>query len=228
MTRVLLYSGGLDCYCLAHLWPPDVLLHVDMGTAYGKRETARLHRQPLPLGLPLTKARLPLAAWERPDLIIPGRNLHLLLVAAQYGDTLALAATAGDRVLDKSSEFAARASDLLTYLWRPQHWTEGKQVEVVLPGKHLTKTELVQRALAAGAPPDGLTGTWSCYGDGKRECGACKPCARKWVALVLNDVQPAVDCRPYVAAHFDALTEGRGPTEHGDVLAALTLTGGTA
>lgn len=230
MTSVLLYSGGLDSYCLAALEQPDVLLSMDTGTAYGAVEQAVMKTPP---GLEdrLITARLPLAQWERPsDLILPGRNAYLVLSAAQYGDTIMLAATAGDRVKDKDEPFRDYMNALLRHIYSPQWWLpEGRPVELVLPLKHLTKRQIVARYVAAGHDPALLaTDTFSCYDpEGFRCCGWCKPCRRKWVALVINGVYPGFDASESVAVEVDAeLRSGkwaRGADEHLDNVEALDL-----
>lgn len=220
-TRVLLYSGGMDSWCLRHLWQPDVCLYVDMGTLYADEELATLDADVVVLD---AKA---LGQWEHANAIIPLRNLLLVTLAAQYGGNegsvqVAMAATAGDRSLDKSPPFAHRASELLTWLWSPQWWTPGKAVDVVLPVKDLTKAELVGRYLAAGGDPQALLRSFSCYTPtlhGK-PCGACKPCARRWVALACNGIQSTPDCRDYVAQHLLATARG---AEDADVRRALDL-----
>ena len=68
MKKVQLYSGGLDSVCLAHQWQPDSLLYVDWGGAYCQHERAHL-----PPGTWVVE--LPLARWERPDTVLPLRNL---------------------------------------------------------------------------------------------------------------------------------------------------------
>jgi len=178
----------------------------------------------------LSIVALDLQRWERPDGIIPLRNLLLVSIAAQYGSDIALAATAGDRVLDKTPEFAERAGELLSWLWQPQHWTGGKRVTVRLPVKHLSKAALVRAAVAAGADPARIAGdTFSCYTPTSEgaECGACKPCARKWVALLAADCAPSTDAREYVREHYlsaiEAGTWDRGDAERDDVLHALNL-----
>lgn len=192
---MLLYSGGMDSVALDLLWPEHVNVYVDMGTNYSDAEKCRL-----PAGTEVVS--LPLTRWERPDKIIPLRNLMLVCVAAQYGDTVAMAATRGDRVLDKSTEFATKTTDLLTYLWQKQHWTEGVAKSVVLPLKELTKAEIVAK-VASGCGEEGVgtvARSFSCYSPlGDAECGACKPCYRKWVAFQVNGYGALVtDATEYV------------------------------
>lgn len=228
---VLLYSGGLDSYAMAALLRPDVLLSIDTGTRYGNTEQDRL-QAPDGLHSHLVQADMQhLAQWERPgDLILPGRNAALVLAAANYGDTIYLGATAGDRVCDKNQGFADRMNDLLGHLYQPQWWLpQGRQVVVQLPFKHLTKRQIVARYLDHGLNGRHLaTRSFSCYTPVSGfECGTCKPCTRKWVALVVNGITPTVDARPAVAAqvaNIDPATWDRGNQELTDMLDALDLT----
>lgn len=220
MTKVLLYSGGLDSMCARFLWNPDVLLYINMGTKYTDAEQSRLPTT-------VQTETLDLSPWERSDGIIPNRNLILCAIATNYGNHIALAATAGDRVLDKSTEFAEQASTLLSYLWQPQHWTSGKDIKIELPVKHLSKLQLVQQALQAGATPLELGSSWSCYTPvNNTECGACKPCCRKWVALAAAGYPDVtVDASKAVKTHYlPAIKNGtwdRGKAEADAVLQAL-------
>lgn len=184
-TKVLLYSGGMDSFIVRHLYKPDICLYVDLKTKYSLVEIARLDNR-------VTLVEFPgLGKFERKDGIIPLRNLFLVCVGALHGNEIALGATAGDRILDKSYEFAMFVSLLLTYLWQPDHWTRGKKVRVVLPVKELTKVQLVKRFLDEGGRSEDLVDrSFSCYKPDKqhRACGECKPCYRKWVALTLNNI----------------------------------------
>lgn len=226
VDTVLLYSGGLDSECVRVLWPADRCVYVTMNTGYEGPELKAAHR-----AVPdLTVVSLPLDQWERPDGIIPLRNLMLVCVAAQYGDVVQLAATAGDRVLDKSVEFASQASTLLSFLWQPQHWTDGRVISVDLPAKPYTKRDLVRMAMNAGAKPEALgADTFSCYSPTRsgEPCRACKPCWRKWVALAANGLAKwAPDARAVVIGEVLPLiaagTLGRR-SEELDVLAAFGI-----
>lgn len=231
MTTVLLYSGGLDSYCAAVTLQPDVLLAVDTGTHYGTAELAAMQTPP---GMEdrLTVAEFrDLAQWERPDdLILPARNAHLVLLAANYGDTIYLGATAGDRVTDKNQGFADRMNNLLAHLYQPQWWLpEGRDVRVELPLKDLSKREIVAQALSHGATRDELvTRTFSCYHPTPtgHPCAACKPCIRRYIALLVNGCTPDVDCSASLADYVLAIQEGRwdrGATEAHDVMTAHNI-----
>jgi 7-cyano-7-deazaguanine synthase in queuosine biosynthesis len=203
-TSVLLYSGGLDSFIAASLMDPDVLLHVDTGTEYGDVETRKLT---VPRGMEDRLARVPmkdLSQWEREeDLILPGRNAHLVLAAAQYGDVIMLGATAGDRTNDKNEKFAKLMTKLLQHMYDVQWWLpEGRKPRVILPIKDKTKRQLVREYMRQGFWWQDLKDrTFSCYyPKGDEPCARCKPCVRKWVALWGEGIDPGYDCLSYAIA----------------------------
>ena len=169
----------MDSYIMAKLWQPDIELYFRCGSVYQEAEMKRLPRHVI------IDDMFTLGKWEIPsNLIIPLRNAYFLLGAANYGDHILLGATAGDRVLDKSVEFAAKMQDLLNYLWQPDHWTIGREFNVDVTFKQFTKTELVEMFIEADGDLDALNNeTYSCYSGFDEACGECKPCFRKWVAL---------------------------------------------
>jgi 7-cyano-7-deazaguanine synthase len=228
--RVLLLSGGMDSLALDLLWKPDVRLYVDMGTRYAAAERRALSR----LDLAIQTVMLPLDRFELPDGIIPLRNLMLCAIAAQFGDSIALAATAGDRVLDKSEPFAWLTSELLSYLWKRQHWTDGKSVHVALPTKSLSKRELVKRYIDEGGDPLWLAErSLSCYEPSRDDtpCGICKPCLRKWVAFAANGIEirekwaarARAEVVDEIVPQIKRGTYDRSPSESRDVLDAIEL-----
>ena len=222
MKKVLLYSGGMDSWLISKIWNPDVLLYVDMCTKYSKAEIERLPKD-------VIIEKLDLSKWERPDGIIPLRNLYLIMIATNYGDEICLGATAGDRVLDKSFEFAEKASDLLSFLYSKQHWTEGRNIKINLDFKNLTKKELLIKYLnQGGSLAEAANSSFSCYEptlDGS-ECWQCKPCFRKYVAFKIlgHDFGARVDriakeyMRVYIIPQIQKGTYGRGREEENDIL----------
>lgn len=182
MKKVLLYSGGMDSWLMNHLWEPDVRLYVDMNTQYSQDEIKRLPNDAV-------IERFDLLKWERHDKIIPLRNLYLVMVASYYGEHILIGATAGDRVLDKTVEFAEQASGLLSYLWQKQHWTNERKIKISVEFKGYTKTALLAEYLNQGGNiKKAFEESFSCYfpkQDGT-PCWNCKPCARKYVAFKAN------------------------------------------
>jgi 7-cyano-7-deazaguanine synthase in queuosine biosynthesis len=218
MRTVLLYSGGLDSLMLHRLLRPDVLLYVDTRSPYAAAERSRLP--------PSTEVvEFDLRRWERPDGIVPCRNLYFVTVASTFGEFIALGSTKGDRVHDGSPLFASSASHLLTYLWSPQHWTEGRRIRVDMPIKDLTKAEAVALFVRNGGDAEWLArAAFSCYRGGDVECMDCLCCARKWVALTLNGVAMARSAEPYVRSELVPLIRAgrsRRPGEDKDILRAV-------
>ena len=116
MKKVLLYSGGMDSWLISHIWKPDMKVYVNMHTRYSEEEIKRIKE----LNEDVTIIDFPLGQWEREDAIIPLRNLYLVMAICNLTGSedvdICLGATAGDRVLDKSPEFAEKATELLNQL----------------------------------------------------------------------------------------------------------------
>ncbi len=186
-TKVLLYSGGMDSVCAAFLGNYDVLLRVPSGGAYDTMEEAcceHLAGVHAKLRNVVTVAGMfNFTTIERSDGIVPNRNAHLVLAASLHGDDIHLAAVQGDRSCDKDEEFTEHMRHLLDHMWQGQHWTPKRTFYVGLPVKHLWKSALLKEALTAGMPHTLMYLSYSCYAGGKKPCGVCKPCVRKYVAM---------------------------------------------
>lgn len=228
MKKVLLYSGGMDSWLMSKLWKPDIKLYVDMKTRYSENELARIRKEP-----DVQVVEFPLGRWEREDAIIPLRNLYLAMVACNVTGSedveILIGATAGDRVLDKSPEFVNKATDLLSYLYTPQHWIpEGKKVRVCIDYKQYTKTDLLKMFKEQGGDlEEAFTRSFSCYDpvDG-HECWHCKPCFRKFTAFSEAGYEFSDDVARTVCSYIktdilpdiEAGTYGRGEKEEHDIV----------
>lgn len=228
MKKVLLYSGGMDSWLMSKLWKPDIKLYVDMKTRYSENELARIRKEP-----DVQVVEFPLGQWEREDAIIPLRNLYLAMVACNVTGSedveILIGATAGDRVLDKSPEFVDKATDLLAYLYTPQHWIpEGKKVRVCIDYKQYTKTDLLKMFKEQGGDlKEAFTRSFSCYDpvDG-HECWHCKPCFRKFTAFSEAGYEFSDDVARTVCSYIktdilpdiEAGTYGRGEKEEHDIV----------
>lgn len=179
-NKVLLYSGGMDSWLINKIWKPDVLLYVNLKGRYNKQEMAHLPKECKVIDFDLSQ-------YEREDKIIPLRNLYLVMLATNFlgeeGGEICLGATAGDRVLDKSYEFADKASDLLTYLYSSQWWNPvAKTVKINLAFKDKTKVDLVKMYQEQGGSVEEVwNDSFSCYEPDEEGhiCYQCKPCFRK-------------------------------------------------
>lgn len=228
MKKVLLYSGGMDSWLMSKLWKPDIKLYVDMKTRYSENELARIRKEP-----DVQVVEFPLGQWEREDAIIPLRNMYLAMVACNVTGSedveILIGATAGDRVLDKSPAFVAKATDILSYLYTPQHWIpEGKKVKVCIDYKQYTKTDLLKMFKKQGGDlKEAFTHSFSCYDpvDG-HECWHCKPCFRKFTAFSEAGYEFSDDVARTVCSYIktdilpdiEAGTYGRGEKEEHDIV----------
>lgn len=185
VDTVILYSGGMDSLMLAHKYPDALPLYVSVRSRYTDKEMACL-----PSGVTVVPNVLDLAAFERPDAIIPGRNLMLALVAAQFGDTIMLGATAGDASRDKDAVWASLAASVMSYMFSGRHFeADPWHPAILLPFKHHSKPQLVKEYLDTGGSVQALLDSVSCYDPTHLHCGHCKSCVRKWVALEANGIR---------------------------------------
>ena len=231
MQKILLYSGGMDSWLIDKIWKPDRRIYIDMHTRYSQQEikNIKLRRDDVEI------IDFPLGQWEREDKIIPLRNLYLPMVICNITGNedvdICLGATAGDRVLDKSKDYVAKANDILNYLYQPQWWIpEGKKVRLNIDFKDCTKEDLLKMYLEQGGDLDtAFNESFSCYEpdeDGK-VCYMCKPCFRKFTAFetmgykfpeeVLKKVIPYIG-REIIPAILNK-TYGRGKNEEDAILA---------
>lgn len=178
--KVLLYSGGLDSFLISYLWEPDIKLYFNIKGSYSKEEISKLPEDVQIIDFDLSE-------FEREDKIIPLRNLYFILMASNFGGHICLGATKGDRVLDKSLEFASKANDLLNYLYSPQWWLpKGRIINIDFVFKNMNKKDLLKAYVEKGGDLEtAYNKSFSCYypdefGD---ECWNCKPCFRKWIAF---------------------------------------------
>lgn len=200
MTRVLLYSGGLDSWVARSMWQPDVLLYAALGHRYQAAELATIKRQGV---LHTVDDRLHLGDLERPDGIIPLRNLYLLMLATHYGHTVALGALAGEVNPDKGEPFRLQAQQVLSTCYAPSYWSAGEQVRVHYPLAAYTKVQLVAAYLDNGGDGDALVQqTRSCYQPGDLPCGWCAACVKRHMALTLNDLHERTMHPPATSPHL--------------------------
>jgi len=71
-SSVILYSGGMDSYCLSKLYPEPDLLFIETGT-----KDNLIEQQIIPSWVP--RVQFNMAAWELENKIIPFRNWIILL-----------------------------------------------------------------------------------------------------------------------------------------------------
>src|SRR5690606_25260923 len=90
---VLLSSGGMDTFLLAHHLKANGVeaehVFVDVGQSYAQKEEAAAMFVAATVAAPFHRCSgAQLARYEHPSGIIPFRNAELILNAAQYGDDI--------------------------------------------------------------------------------------------------------------------------------------------
>lgn len=192
MSRVLLFSGGLDSVALWHLVGRPPAVYVRLGHRYENEEvrTIRELEATVPgLRVDITSGPL-IGQYEAPGGHIPHRNLTLIACAAAHyagADEILLGALLGEASPDKSRRFLRATSAALSA-------SEHRRVRVSAPAHRWTKTGLLRRFLAAEPrAAEIIACTRSCYSPGGQECGQCQACFRRSVALYhcgLTDRRP--------------------------------------
>lgn len=123
--------------------------------------------------------------------IIPARNLLLLSLATKHisleGNIhfAALNGESSEEIGDKSKVFFDTFVQVAGSL-------EGKTVNIV-DCKQYTKNQLLRRFLDEGGEPEVIVNTITCFSsDSDKGCGKCQACARKWIALKYNNIDPTL------------------------------------
>lgn len=181
MTKVLLYSGGMDSWLISQLWKPDVKLYVDIHGDYSKDERSKLGEGVLIKDFSL------LGEYELKNKFVPMRNLYFLMLASNYGDEICLGATAGDwGNKDKTPDFLEEAETIINHLLDDKKIR--KKIHVCRDFIRVPKSELIRTYLAKGGDIQTLKEqTFSCYTpENGKECLCCYPCFRKFALLLAN------------------------------------------
>ena len=218
MKKVLLYSGGLDSWLINKLWKPDLRIYINMHTNYSNKELRNIEKQ----GEPVKIIDFPLNQWEQENKVIPLRNLYLLMVACNstlFEDVeICLGATIGDRIYDKTLDFARKTEELLSKLYDTGTSTgipKKKQIKINFAYKNYSKTELLKEYLENGGDiHEAFNNTISCYNNEKIHCWNCKPCFRKYLAFKLNGYEFTEEIHKNMFNYFvkDILPDLKGKT----------------
>jgi 7-cyano-7-deazaguanine synthase len=234
VSRVLLSSGGMDSYLVAHLPEMHDAIHVfvDVGQRYAhhEREAAlRLFRHlHLHRGWPVKFVEVNASNFARHEHstgIIPFRNAELILNAAQYGTEIYLGVIADEINSDKSEEFLRAMETVLNISHRKQYWTEGKTFTMHTPLRCFTKAEAIKNFLRDKSNSFSvLKQSVSCYSE-ERHCGKCASCFKRWVALtVATGTDHGSDFIEHPGVYFQTLDMGGyTPRRRDEILRAVEI-----
>jgi len=145
------------------------------------------------------------SAGAIPVTYVPFRNAHFLSVAVSWAEAIGAGAIYIGAVEEDSSgypdcrpEYYRVFQELIRVGTKPE-----TEIEMVTPVIGMSKSEIVRRGVALGAP---LHLTWSCYqsqgGQGGEDlaCGVCDSCALRLRAFAEAGVADAISYRRAMAA----------------------------
>lgn len=196
MSKVLLYSGGLDSFIAWHFIGKPDALYADLGHRYAKKELSAI-KKTIPA---TTVVSIPwVGKFEREDAYIPARNLLLatLPVIAGYDEVCIVSQKDEMELPDRSPVFFEKASSLLG-------WLQEREVVVFTPFADVDKTDMVTWYMENVGDLEALLSTVGCYSSEKGHCGKCQSCFRRWVALMNNDIQPGYEVSRSIKAYYKA------------------------
>ena len=180
MTKVLLYSGGMDSWIIDKLYKPDVKLFIDVKTESSIEERKRLPKDVIIKDFDLSEYE-----EDGETHLLPLRNLILVELASYYGDEICLGAIGGSVHYDNNERFRSDAESLLNYLYSENNT---KKIKVVLPYMNTSKEELVKMYKEQGGDlKEAYEKSFSCYEPiNGEECGKCVSCKQKIEAFKKN------------------------------------------
>ena len=110
-----------------------------------------------------------------PSTYVPFRNGNLLAMACSWAEAIAADSVWIGAVQQDSSGYPDCRREFLEAFERAVNLGTKPETRIAIraPLLDLTKTDIVRRALEAGAP---LEKTWSCYVAEDRACGTCESC----------------------------------------------------
>lgn len=187
--EVLLMSGGLDSTIAYWYLEKPYSLWIDIGQKYKakEKEAVKNLKRRYDINIDFIKG-LDLSQFEKGEnAYIPRRNALLLQLASYYGNKLFLVGIEGDNVEDKSPEAFQEIENCLNFISKEK---EDKQIKIRSPFWGLSKGEIV-RWFKKNVPDaeEILLTSVSCYDkDIEWQCGSCKSCFRKAIAMDYNNM----------------------------------------
>lgn len=209
-TRVcILSSGGLDSlisYHYAKQFTDNVIcLWVNHAHPYANKEREALNKYGHPvtlIDLPMLKMKDYMYDYPTYDKqVVPGRNMWLATIAANFGDVIWVNALKGELVKtmpDKNHTFFTMASAVLSYTFEHDKVVES-------PFEFMTKVDIVRWALDHGIDAETLKATSSCYDDNIRNCGKCGTCFKRHIAMITNGIEEEYAEDPFTSKYASNL-----------------------
>ncbi len=194
---MLLYSGGMDSFILWSILPKNVdAIYFDIGGRYSEQEKSLIRKLNKASARQIKIVKLDFFGknFEEDDGYIPYRNLIFILKATMLGYNQIYFGMVAEWQRDKSTKFF----NLCKFLAKDM----GKRdIEILTPFKGVSKSNILKDYLQYHSPMRLSLYSRSCVSGTKKECGICKSCLSKYIALVNNniykkgmfEVEPRVD-----------------------------------
>jgi 7-cyano-7-deazaguanine synthase in queuosine biosynthesis len=180
-------------------FPDTIGLWVDLGQPYSEKEFRVIKRLRKTYGASAIKTiDCPIISEDNGNVptikhqVIPGRNLTLASIAANYGDEIYLCALDGemhDLMPDKNQAFFDKTSEALTQAY-------GVEKVIKTPFAELSKAELIAEAMLTGISVQDILSTSTCYHPILNRCGECSACLKRWIALTINFISEDYTTHP--------------------------------
>lgn len=183
MSRVLLFSSGLDSRIAWEFLDKPKCIHITGHSRYSKYELEAVRNMEIP-NLDILDIGNWMRKYEEPDATIPMRNAYFCMIAANYGDEICLVCQLGEQSIpDRSNKFFREQSNLLSYL-------VGRHIEINPVFPNTSKQSMIKWYLEVGYDKKELYKTYSCFSEKVRRCAECASCFRTAVALDYNNILP--------------------------------------
>lgn len=207
---IVLTSGGLDSFVAryfarAHGFENIRSLWINIGQPYAEKEMSAIQRFPFPVEIIECFTVDPIFG-NVPTInqqVIPGRNLLFAIIAASMGgERIWLGALEGEMHTDvgsrdKTPEFFSLTTGLLSFTFKPR----SEEVILETPFQNMTKAEMITWALQNGISPNQLRSTSTCYHPEHDRCGQCGACFKRWIALILNEIDEDYRYNPWISEY---------------------------
>ncbi len=193
MQEIILMSGGIDSLIAWYYLGKPTAYYVPLLTHYTEKELLTFERlsridKEIKDSL-IIEADFPLGKFEIGDKAnIPGRNLFLALLGAQYAKNVYIIGINGDDVPDKNIRAFMKMSEVISEI-------TGEKISIRSPFWAYSKSEIIKWFLETDkvklSLPDRiklLKTSVSCYSEDEGQCGECPSCFRKWIALEYNHI----------------------------------------
>jgi len=204
----VMISWGLDSYIMYYYakknWFQPIPIWVNLWQPYADKELEAIKQ--FEFYNEIHKVNFEDYTREMVWDIIPWRNLLLWVIGANYADEVRIWALYWEwtgKNMDKSYEFFEDTSHILTYNFQMLR----EYTFIKTPFFHLTKANLVKRALENGLTKEQLFKTSTCYDKEKHNCWKCPTCFKRYVAMKLNGIDEHFETNPLESDYAKKMKE---------------------